>query len=419
MMNIDVYDPLYGNMSFDGALRNLILTPSVQRLRHVRLSNVDSMSLPGFAGTTRYEHALGAAVVAAHLGFLGSLSARERLVLQAAALIHDTAITPYGHLVEEAFAYVGVPFDHERKWQQLSDERQSNEPGGVQSQIYMGREAGLRTWAESAFGRGKWREALHAVISAVKGEGEYGAAIAGQLDVDNIDNVTRAAFHMGIPHDKSLPTRLARSIRGVGDGRLVIDQEGVELVSDWLELRKAVYGKLMLAEMDYSGKAMLLAAATAACEEGVIAEDDWRLTDWEFTSRLLASECEKATAPLKQWLLGELWPLSDIVWMEGQVPSLSEMYRFSVDISREIGRCIAYRIIDKRCREVDLRLTNGTEVLLGKKSRTWLFAVAVDRKRMSIEAKGKILDAMRGAFGESQVIGCARKGMVNVGNLFD
>ena len=338
-------------------------------------------------------------------------------MLQAAALIHDTAITPYGHLVEEAFAYVGRPFDHERKWQQLLDEQSSDEPGGVQSQIYMGRESGLGSWAEETFGRGGWRGPLRTVLAAVKGEGEYGAVIAGQLDVDNIDNVTRAALHMGIPYDGSLPKRLAGAIRGIHNGRLVVDEEGVELVSCWLDLRKAVYGKLMLAEMDYSGKAMLLAAATAACEEGVIAGEDWRLTDWEFTSRLLSSGCEKAAGPLRQWLLGELWPLSDIVWMRGDLPSLSQMYRFSEDMSREVGRCIAYRIVDKRHREVELRLRSGEDVAVGEKSRAWLFALAVDGPRVSSRAKTKILEATRSAFA-SEVIGYAGQEIETEGTLF-
>ena len=417
MTRLNIHDPVYGDVSFSGALQNLILTPAVQRLRHVRLSNVDSMSLPGFGGLTRYEHALGAAVVAAHLGFFGNLMERERVVLQAAALIHDTAITPYGHLVEEAFAYVGKPFDHEKKWQQLLDEQGSEEPGGVQSQIYMGREAGLRSWAERTFGLGGWREPLRKVIAAVKGEGEYGTAIAGGLDVDNIDNVARAALHMGIAYDRDLPTRLARAIRGVGHGRLIVDERGVGLVSEWLELRKAVYGKLMLAKMDYSGKAMLLACATAACEEGVIGEDDWRLTDWEFTSRVLASECERAAKPLRQWLLGDLWPLSDIVWMEGRIPTLAEMYRFSADISQEVGRCIAYRIKDKRHREVELRLPNGSDIAVGEKSDVWLFAVAADRERISAGAKRTILDAARDAFA-SEVVGHGGGGAEMEGTLF-
>ena len=398
MRSLEVYDSLYGEVHFERALWKLILTPAVQRLRHVRLSNVDSMSLPGFAGPSRYEHALGAAVVAAHLGFFGKLMPEERIVLQAAALVHDTAITPYGHLVEEAFAYVGRPFDHERKWEQLADEQWSAEPGGAQSQIYLGYESRFRSWAEDVFGRGSWCEPLASVIAAVKGEGTYGAVIAGELDVDNIDNVTRAAFHIGIPCESDLPKRLAGIIRGIEGRRPVVDKRDVDLISCWLDLRSAVYSKLMLAEMDYSGKAMLVAAATAACEDGVITADDWRLTDPELTNLLLSSDSERAKRPLKQWLVGDLWPLSDMVWMKGRVPALSEVYQLSQELSEELGRCMAYRIKDKRRREVSLRLTDGGQVTIGEKAENWVFAVAVDQQRISGRAKERILSAAQAAF---------------------
>ena len=96
----------------------------------------------------------GAAVVATHLGFFRDLSPEERLVLQAAALVHDTAITPYGHLVEEAFISVGRPFDHEKKWQQLADESVARQPGGAESQVYLGRQSGFRSWAGERFPTG-------------------------------------------------------------------------------------------------------------------------------------------------------------------------------------------------------------------------------------------------------------------------
>ena len=390
MRSLEVYDSLYGEVRFEGALRKLIFTPAVQRLRHVRLSNVDSMSLPGFAGPTRYEHALGAADVAAHLGFFGTLTAEERTTLQAAAVIHDTAITPYGHLIEEAFAYVGRPFDHERKWEQLSDEEYSADPGGAQSQIYLGYESGFRSWAEAVFGRGSWRAPLASIMAAVRGAGPYGRVIAGELDVDNIDNVTRAAFHMGISCERELPRRLAGSIRGVEGTRPVVDKRDVGLISCWLDLRRAVYSKLMLAEMDYSGKAMLVAAATAACEDGLITADDWRLTDPEFTQLLLSSGSERAKGPLRQWLLGDLWPLSDMVWMKGRVPTLSEVYRFSQELSEEIGRCMAYRIKDKETSQgFGTPHKRRHDLQLGRRRRTGCSRVAVSQQRVIGEGKGE------------------------------
>lgn len=58
-----LFDPLYGNVEFEPAIADLASQPLVQRLRHIRLSNVDSSGLPGIANVSRYEHALGSSEV--------------------------------------------------------------------------------------------------------------------------------------------------------------------------------------------------------------------------------------------------------------------------------------------------------------------------------------------------------------------
>ena len=398
MKHRPISDALYCDLEFDEVIWQLAFTPAVQRLRHVRLSNVDSLSLPGISGASRFEHALGAATVARHLGFARSLDPQQRLMVQAAALIHDTAITPYGHLVEEAFAYLDRPFSHESKWSQLLNEATSKEPGGAQSQVYLGRESGLRTWAESTFENG--RGALDEIIHAVRGEGDFGPLIKGTLDVDNIDNVARAAYHMGLAYDRRLPLQLASSMQGLDGDGIIVDKFGLDLVKDWLTLRRAVYTRFMQAELDYSGKAMLLAATIAACEERLITENDWRLTDPQFTQRILTSGVKSAADPLQRWLLGDLWQLTDVVWMKGRLPSLPQAYAWSQSLTAEMGRCVAYRIEDKRTREVRVRLEDGTEFAVGEKPSQWLFAVALERRnRLSAMDKSAILENATSAFG--------------------
>ena len=237
------------------------------------------------------------------------------------------------------------------------------------------------------------------MLEAVRGGGKYGVAIAGELDVDNIDNVNRAAWHVGIPCDPSQSLRLAAAIRGVTERRLLVREQDVGLVAAWLDLRRAVYSKLMTSELDYAGKAMLLAAATSACREGVITEDDWRYTDWEFTTRLLSSSCGEAKRPLQQWLLGEFWALTDIVWMSGPVPSLQRTFQFSEQVSATMGRCMAYRITDKRVRTVRLLLTNGREIRVGEDPTQWLFAVALDRRHLTRTENTAILRLAEQTFG--------------------
>jgi hypothetical protein len=109
-------DPLYGDIQLDPQVASLVATPLMQRLRHIRLSNIDSLNMPGISGINRYEHGLGTMHLAGSTEIAMRLSQDDRLVLLAAALLHDSAIPPFGHLVEEALAVSGHNFDHERKW---------------------------------------------------------------------------------------------------------------------------------------------------------------------------------------------------------------------------------------------------------------------------------------------------------------
>src|SRR5947209_19956686 len=100
--SLRIQDPLYGEIELCPEIHGLVRRALVQRLRQIRLSNIDSMSMPGIANISRYEHSVGVAYLAAQIGFQHRIPLTDRLILQAAGLIHDTAITPFGHLVEES-----------------------------------------------------------------------------------------------------------------------------------------------------------------------------------------------------------------------------------------------------------------------------------------------------------------------------
>jgi HD superfamily phosphohydrolase len=82
-------DPLYGSVQFDETLVALVQTPVVQRLRHVRLSNIDSIDIPAIANLSRFEHVVGVAHLASEVGFLKGLPPFDHLVLKGSALLHD------------------------------------------------------------------------------------------------------------------------------------------------------------------------------------------------------------------------------------------------------------------------------------------------------------------------------------------
>lgn len=48
------FDALYGEVRMEPAIADLASRPLVQRLRHIRLSNIDSLASPGIAHISRY-----------------------------------------------------------------------------------------------------------------------------------------------------------------------------------------------------------------------------------------------------------------------------------------------------------------------------------------------------------------------------
>ena len=379
-----VSDTLYGAVMFDERLTSLIMRPVVQRLRHVRLSNVDSVAMPGIAHLSRFEHVLGVSQLVRHLSFASTLTPDDRTTLEAAAVLHDWAISPYGHIVEEAFAYAGLRFDHEDKLLELVEHENAEEAGGISRQLFLGRETGLEQWAQETFGPRSAGLRLREITDWIRGRGRFGKLISSEMDLDNLDNVTRIAFHMGLPTDRALPVRIASSIIHMSEetGMPVFRKGASEHIVAWLDLRASVYNNLMRAEPDFAMKIMVLYAAVFAIKHDDIRIRDWNLTDREFVNLLLTSkslECRETTV---RWLAGEYWETSALCWVEGERPSYPELLSFSEEISEALGRaCFAYGIKDKRQRQLSILVAEDDPISLGTKSAKWLAGVGSPVRR--------------------------------------
>lgn len=60
-----IWDALYGKIEFSSLVYKCMLTPEVQRLREVRLCNINSLCLTGSSNINRFEHSVGTAYLAA------------------------------------------------------------------------------------------------------------------------------------------------------------------------------------------------------------------------------------------------------------------------------------------------------------------------------------------------------------------
>lgn len=399
-----VFDALYGSISFDDDLATLISTPIIQRLRHVRLSNIDSLSMPGIANSSRYEHILGVAHLATELGVTKRLLHIERTGLVAAAALHDWAITAFGHLVEEAYQFAGTSFNHEEKLAEIISGNAPDDLGGTSRQILFGRPTGLPEWARRVAGNDD-DELIKVIVDNIRGKGRYGKVISGDIDIDNIDNVFRVAHHIGMAIDKKVPLHLARSITGVDSntGTPIFASNATEALAAWVDLRSEVYSMLMPAEYDFAGKIMLLSAAVNAIQTGVLADVDWSMTDHEFLAKMLSSVDHRISGTTERWLCGELWDISPLHWFEGARPSFPKLLAFSQLITERLGRhCFAYGIKDKRNRKLNIQLDNGDTLVMGTSSNQWLFGNG-SAKRFSIKETAEIISVAEEFFNTREI----------------
>lgn len=373
-----VLDALYGQVTFDDGLAALVSTPIVQRLRHVRLSNIDSLNMPGISNLSRFEHALGVAHLAANLGVSKKLAKFEHDAICAAALLHDWAITAFGHLVEEAYQFAGSKFDHEKQLRKILAGEAEEEIGSVNRQILHGRETKLSDWAKKVVGKSDADAFLEKIIDYASGDGLYGKIISSDIDIDNVDNIYRIAHHAGLPCDKGVPLRLAQGIVDVdrANGEPIFQKNVERDIVSWVSTRTNVYSHLMPAEYDFAGKLMMLSAAVAAVKSGQFRATDWSKTDYQFISDLLGSEVKLVSETVQRWLTGELWDISPLYWFEGKRPDFPTFLAFSGELEAQLGQpFFSYGIKDKRNRLLSVRFDDGSQKAFGEPSTKWLFGV--------------------------------------------
>lgn len=354
-------DALYGLQTLDSFLAELIEQPEIQRLRDVRLSNINSATLPGAANISRFEHSIGTALLAERTARALDLDTTDRHKLVLAALLHDVAITPYGHLMEEGFAYAGIAYDHERRLLQILQGQA--EHGTVDYQIFRGQSVGFRkVLARRPYSVLAIEPAE--VMQIVRGEGRLGPLINGTIDLDNIDNVCRMAYHIGIPYRIGLPGDLTQAF-ALSDNTILLRGDKVDVINEWLHLRFRLYSALMTNPTDFSAKAMLIEAIRlglcgADDEAPVISAINWSLTDSNFIQMLAAS---KLTAGLiRRFETGDLFAVVGLYWISADrfkaiyrdIPTACKRLRQAVAAKSLVGEkdILLYGIRDKRVRPI-------------------------------------------------------------------
>ncbi|MDR6742041.1 HD superfamily phosphohydrolase [Herbaspirillum sp. 1173] len=391
-----VWDPLYGRIDFSRYEYKLIMLPEVQRLRNVRMCNINSLLVTGASEISRFEHTIGVLHLANEWLKKHHVSDEDGAAFRAAAVLHDMQTGPFGHSLQYVLE------DNEIDGDFIHDDIDH----GRRNSFHQDLSAGA-TFAGRTFGANELLgSVLVNVSSLIKGKGRLGPLIAGTMDLDNIDNVVRLAYHVGVATqaDANLARHLAGDI-DVADGILTFSMSSVEKIERWQEIRKNLYNLLLLDWAEFSAKAMFTRAVELAIKDHLLGANSWVHTDAELLSILEKKgigEYQFVGELIKRIRLGDLFEPICLLESESvdkyKVLSAAEekarvetaLIEFGKNILGINIRVIFHLILDvgktRRSVKVKIRDSHDGIVEIGGESKRLLIGVFVSKKGLSEKA---------------------------------
>jgi HD superfamily phosphohydrolases len=242
------------------------------------MANIPFASYPSFANVSRFEHSIGVAHLAWRFAQSQQLAEDEALALTLAGLYHDGASPAFGHLYEEMLVEGG--FDHEVALVELLTGT-SDLNGKADAQIFLGRRCRLpRKLPLAEEGTVLSCQGISQILGR---KHRLSPAIVGSLDLDNIDNVIRAATAMGIAAEALVhPYEVLADIAiEKGEVRRVDNQgSGIGL---WQDVRKRLYDAILGNTFEFRAQTAIKWAISEAakCERELAESASWTLTEPE------------------------------------------------------------------------------------------------------------------------------------------
>lgn len=410
MQAFRAFDPLYGRMVLTSLEAELMRAPEVQRLRSIRMCNINSLLVTGASEISRFEHSLGVVRLAKEWAVAAEASEDDSILLTAAAILHDIKTGPFGHSLEYILS----------DSLELSDLDHQRVDGGSEEDFFQRTRAnvsymGAQFDAPAILGQ-RWSK----VAQTIAGSGRLGPLISGALDLDNLDNVVRLAYHVGLAsHEDALAAlALARDMR-IENGALSISSQSIPLVERWQFLRHQLYRYLLHDWAEFSAKGMLTKALELAADGQIIGTDSWILTDSGLINHLISmsvGENQEIGALIKRMMLAQLYhPVSLLKSSAvGGYRDLSEpsvKRAIELRISKILGcSCLFHVILDrsKTDRKVDLHIRDRSEsVVIGEDSSEVLIGLFASRQasdRLVARATAELRLSIEAYVGDTQCL---------------
>jgi hypothetical protein len=332
-----VRDPLWNNIRVDREALKLLDTEPFQRLRYIRQLGHAFLVYPG-ATHSRFEHALGTYHLArrtlglfSERGELESISEEERIAVRLAALLHDIGHYPFSHALEEA----GLPSHETLAVRHL----QHPQMGSALAEI----------------GIEDLEQRLTDLIQGSSASPLQGL-IAGSLDLDKIDYLTRDARMCGVPYGTVDVDRLLHSLTIVtdagGNASVGVHEKGLSALESLLFAKYQMYRNVYWHHAVRSATAMFKRVVRQAVAANLLAPETIPdLTDEELMWQLRRLPDDRLGQRLRQRqlykraldLASDQLPVGSGSWIAGN-PSLVE--RVEDRLAEELGLAAGAVLLD-------------------------------------------------------------------------
>lgn len=264
-----VHDTLYGRFELPSFLTPLLTAPEFRRLAEVRLININSPALSALADVRRYSHTLGVLHLATRNQLI-NFGKDEHRALLASIIVHDAGTPAFAHLFEYQLSEQ-FQWDHETVVPAILTKRHHVDAG--LHQFYATR----RPEFEKLCGVAKIDFEL--VLAILNRRHPGSKLVFGTVDFDNLDNVARMSWMLGMRFDISVVLQLAEALGADAASPLLLSETQRSNLEKWAALRRQAYEVLVFDGPTVAGQAVLSSLISEALRTKTLSVDDWHYND--------------------------------------------------------------------------------------------------------------------------------------------
>ena len=375
---MEFHDILHGLIRFSdenltSLLADLIDSPEIHRLRNMRQMNFDVPLIQELGRSRRLPHSIGVTYLAVELAHKSNLSIDATKALLAAAILHDAAIPPYGHLVESELKRVAPNFNHEETLSGLISGILSKD--NAYQEIVPGKQLQLEKILR------KHNIDQEAVISLVCPKQGTHSAVSADIDIDNIDNVHRMAAMLGWDNAKENIVELRKCMKLNDKSGLCFSIAAIAPLKKWIDFRQRIYTMIIAHPECIPYNALQTDLVRQAVDNKVITLENWYMTEPEFEEKLRSDESTKSLA--QQLISGCNYHLVDYVWFKNFNTSkklknaeIAEFISSKIKVPFNDSSYFVWNEKGLVCREIIVPIENSNKaVTLGQNSTSCMVAL--------------------------------------------